>query len=217
MPPEPAADRHVPLAPVSAGAAFTTLPPAARFVLRGRAEAIQAAGARFGCPLPEQSCRAAVTGGGRAALWLGPDEWLLLAPMADGASLASALEQAMGTNPHSLVEVSHRQIAIEVSGPHALAILNAGCPLDLDPGAFPVGMCSRTVLAKSEIVLWRTAPETFHVEVARSFARYVWSFLEEASRWSAGDGPAGHEAEPQSSSSSRAAAWRRDDPSPLRD
>ncbi|MGH7080300.1 MAG: sarcosine oxidase subunit gamma [Acetobacteraceae bacterium] len=182
MPPEREAARQGPLARPSAGPLFTTLPPASRFILRGRAAAIRAAGASFGCALPEQSGRTAVLGGGRAALWLGPDEWLLLAPGAEGASLALALEEAMGADPHSLVEVSHRQIALEVFGPHAAAILNAGCPLDLDPEAFPVGMCSRTVLAKSEIVLWRTAPETFHVEIARSFARYVRGFLEEASR-----------------------------------
>ncbi|MGH7049618.1 MAG: sarcosine oxidase subunit gamma [Acetobacteraceae bacterium] len=182
MPPEHEADRHGPLARLSAGTAFTTLPPASRFVLRGRAAAIRVAGASFGGALPEQSCRAAVPGGGRAALWLGPDEWLLLAPSAEGVSLARALGEALGAYPHSLVEVSHRQIAVEVFGPHAAAVLNAGCPLDLDPEAFPVDMCSRTVLAKSEIVLWRTAPDTFHVELARSFALYVRGFLEEASR-----------------------------------
>ena len=78
--------------------------------------------------------------------------------------------------------MSRRQAGIEVDGPDAAATLNAGCPLDLDPAAFPVGMCTRTVLAKSEIVLWRTAPATFRVEVPRSFAAYAWSFLMEASR-----------------------------------
>jgi sarcosine oxidase subunit gamma len=41
-------------------------------------------------------------------------------------------------------------------------------------------MCTRTVLAKAEIVLWRTAPHVFKVEVWRSFAAYVWQFLNEA-------------------------------------
>jgi glucoamylase len=34
--------------------------------------------------------------------------------------------------------------------------------LDLDIEAFPVDMCTRTVFAKADIVLWRTAPDTFH-------------------------------------------------------
>ncbi len=163
-------------------AALTALPPVARFVLRGRPGAVEAAASAFGAPLPQLACRAVTVGEGRAALWLGPDEWLLLASPTDGPALAAALERALDGHPHSLVDVSHRQVGIEISGPDATAALNAGCPLDLDVPAFPPGMCTRTVLAKSEIVLWRTAAETFRVEVWRSFAAYVWSFLAEASR-----------------------------------
>jgi sarcosine oxidase subunit gamma len=43
-------------------------------------------------------------------------------------------------------------------------------------------MCTRTVLAKAEIVLWRTAAQSFHVEAWRSFLPYVWAFLAEAAR-----------------------------------
>jgi len=116
--------------------------------------------------------------GERAALWLGPDEQLLLG--AEGADIAAILEPVLRDLPHSLVDISHRQIALEVSGPQATLLLNAGCPLDLDPSAFPVGMCTRTVLAKAQIVLWRTSEDTFHVEVWRSFAAYVSEFLAEA-------------------------------------
>ena len=48
--------------------------------------------------------------------------------------------------------------------------------------AFPVGMCSRTVLGKAEVVLWRTAAQVFRIEVWRSFASYLTGFLEEAAR-----------------------------------
>jgi sarcosine oxidase, subunit gamma len=167
---------------LSGSVALTALPPAARYILRGRPRAIHAAGAAFGAALPQQACHAVVMQHGRAALWLGPDEWLLLALPADGPALAASLDHVMAGLPHSLVDVSHRQVAIEVAGPEAAAVLNAGCPLDLDETAFPVSMCTRTVLAKAEIVLWRVAPELFRVEVWRSFADYVWLFLEEASR-----------------------------------
>jgi sarcosine oxidase subunit gamma len=35
------------------------------------------------------------------------------------------------------------------------------------------------VLAKAEIVLWRTAPEIFHIEVWRSFLPYTQALLRE--------------------------------------
>lgn len=183
MPPDLTAAAAGPLDGMAApgGAALVALPFAWRAVLRGRPAAVEAAAA-FGAALPRQACRAVDAGGGRAALWLGPDEWLLLAPPADGPALSEALERAMAGDAHSLVDVSNRQAGIEISGPDGAVALNAGCPLDLDPEAFPVGMCTRTVLAKAEIVLWRTAPATFRVEVSRSFAAYAWSFLLEASR-----------------------------------
>jgi sarcosine oxidase subunit gamma len=43
-------------------------------------------------------------------------------------------------------------------------------------------MCTRTLFEKSEIVLWRTAPDTFHIEVWRSFAPYVTALLAEVAR-----------------------------------
>jgi sarcosine oxidase subunit gamma len=61
-------------------------------------------------------------------------------------------------------------------------VLAAGCPLDLEADAFPVHMCTRTMLAKAEIVLWRTGAEEFRLEVWRSFAAYVSQFLAEAAR-----------------------------------
>ena len=88
--------------------------------------------------------------------------------------LAPHLADTPGT-----VDVSHRQVALIVEGPQAVTMLNGACPLDLHPSAFPVGMCTRTVFAKAEIVLWRTGEQRFHLEVARSFARYVYELLRE--------------------------------------
>lgn len=170
-------DRRTPLLPMSP--ALRPLPAATRHVLRGGAEVRLAAGQALELELPSAACRA-VAAGDRAALWLGPDEWLLIAP--EDSTDSAALQAALGQRPHSLVDVSHRQLAIEVSGAHAATLLAAGCPLDLDPRAFPVGMCTRTMLAKAEVILWRTGPEVFRIEVWRSFAPYVAAFLEEAAR-----------------------------------
>lgn len=172
-------ERRAPLLATTLG--VRPLPPAARWILRGGADARAAAAAALQLPIPDEACRAAAEGG-RAALWLGPDEWLLIAPEHSGAETASALAAALAQLPHSLVDVSHRQIALELSGPRAALLLAAGCPLDLEASAFPVGMCTRTVLGKTDIVLWRTAADAFRIEVWRSFAPYLSGFLEEAAR-----------------------------------
>ena len=167
--------------PVPTTAWLKALPPAMRFILHGGAAARAAAAPVWGAAFAEQPCRAVVQNR-RATLWLGPDEYLLL-DAAGGAesetSAAEALERTLSGIPHALVDVGHRQFALQVSGPHAADILSGACPLDLDPAEFPVGMCTRTVLAKADIVLWRTRDDGFHIEVWRSFSGYVTGLLGE--------------------------------------
>ena len=150
-------------------------PDQTRYILRGRAGIHAPVAEVLGFALPTDACRATGTGE-RHALWLGPDEWLLLSPPGD--RLDKALAFAIGDVPHSVVEVSHRQVGMILDRPEAASILSVGCALDFDPAAFPVGMCTRTMLAKAEIVLWRTGPDAFHIEVWRSFAVYLWRYLE---------------------------------------
>jgi sarcosine oxidase subunit gamma len=165
--------------PIALNAASqTTLiaaPPATRLLLRG-GDAIATTGAVLGMALPTVPCRSAVSGA-RAALWLGPDEWLLIASEAETVTLETQLSTALAGVPHALVDISHRQTAVLIDGAAAATILNAGVPLDLALSAFPVGMVTRTIFEKTEIVLWRTAAESFRVEVWRSFAPYLVELL----------------------------------------
>lgn len=160
--------------------ALSPAPRTARLSLRGDAAVAQAAAGAFGAALPARP--GVASAGSRAALWLGPDEWLLVAEGEEPDALAAVLAAAIGDRPHSLVDVSQRQIGLDVAGPLAARALSAGCPLDLREAAFPVGFATRTMLAKSEIVLWRRGPNAYRVEVWRSFADYVAAFLAEAAR-----------------------------------
>jgi sarcosine oxidase subunit gamma len=135
-------------------------PPLHRAVLRATA-------APIALPAP----LTAATTGAITALWQGPDEFLLLSP----APISLDCD-----TPHSLVDISHRQRGFILTGPDAEALLSTGCPLDL--ASLPVGGTTRTLYAKADITLWRTGPDTFHLEVARSFAPYLTALLAEAAR-----------------------------------
>jgi len=176
---EPYSERQPPT--ITSSAVLRLLPPAARHVLRGAAPVLDRAGDALGLSLSMPACRASVNAT-LAALWLGPDERLLLGEDESAADTGNRIARALGDRPHSLVDVSHRQLGLAISGAHATTVLAAGCPLDLDRSSFPVGMCTRTVLGKAEIVLWRIAEEGFHLEVWRSFAAYVSGLIAEAAR-----------------------------------
>lgn len=156
------------------GAVVTPLGPMTRLSLRAGADAAPALSRALNVDLPITPL-AAVEKDGRAALWLGPDEWLVID--ANGADLMGLCSGA--TVLHSAVDVSHRNTAFEVKGALAAAAINSGCPLDLRDSAFPVGKCARTVLGKIEVIVWRTAADAFHVECWRSFSAYALGLLNE--------------------------------------
>ena len=160
-------------------ASLAVLPDAAKLVFRGRPPSLASAADAFGVELP-QSANRFNSKGNRKAYWLGPDEWLLEAVEENPTDLFSVMSQKLAAYSCSLVDVSHRSDALEVSGPESEYVLNHGCPLDLSERQFPVGMCSRTVLGKSPIVLARTERDVFCIDVWRSFSTYVWLLLDEA-------------------------------------
>jgi sarcosine oxidase subunit gamma len=169
--------------PAQAGREFSamnvklaTLPPAHRISLRAPAASVDALSGAIGLDLPQKP-KTSASKGSRTALWLGPDEWLVIDDASDPLGDCASVEAL-----HSAVGVSHRNIAISVTGPGAANTVNAGCPQDLSLGAFPVGACSRTILGKVEIVLLRTGEDAFRVECWRSFSDYVFTFLTEAAR-----------------------------------
>ncbi|HET6183348.1 MAG TPA: sarcosine oxidase subunit gamma family protein [Acetobacteraceae bacterium] len=145
-------------------AELAAVPPTGRLVLRGM-ECLA-----FGLGLPAEPCRAE----GDWALWLGPDEWLLLGAV---DALRRRVHDAALGRPFALVDVSHRQVGFVLRGADADALLNGAVPLDLSVAAFPPGMCTRTLFEKAEIVLWRQGAATWRIEVQRSFAPYVQSLL----------------------------------------
>jgi heterotetrameric sarcosine oxidase gamma subunit len=167
-----------PVARPSTSVQLAVLSGTTRLLVRAGSQAATAIGLALGVLLPTVPCRSVISRD-RAALWLGPDEWLIFAPEGASALVARAVKAA-GDHPASVIDVSYRSRIIEITGPRCAWCLNAFCALDLDLQGFPVGMCTRTLLGKAEIVLWRIAPEVFQLEVARSLVPYVWACLEQA-------------------------------------
>jgi sarcosine oxidase subunit gamma len=146
-------------------AELAVLPKFSRYSLRGDQAALTAGCAAFGVPVP--GTLHAATQDSRSALWLGPDEILLLAS-----------PEAPPPRDAWVVDISERQAALRLSGSGCETALAAGCPLDLQ--TLGVGQCTRTLLGKADIVLWRTAPLAWHIEVWRSFVSYAQALLERA-------------------------------------
>lgn len=116
-----------------------------------------------------------------SALWLGPNEWLLIAPDGKNAALCASLRQALAGTHHSVVDVSASRTIIEISGNDARTVLAKGCPLDLHASSFTAGQCAQSLLAKSQAIFQCIeARPVFRLLVRNSFAAYVAEWLLDA-------------------------------------
>ena len=131
----------------------------------------------FALPLEPNT---SATAGGVTALWLGPDEWLVVTAEGREARVAAALRQALA-GAGAVTEVGDARTVIALAGPRAREVLMKGCSLDLHATVFTPGRCAQSAVARAQAILHLVdeAPE-FELYVQRSFAEYLWRWLEDA-------------------------------------
>jgi sarcosine oxidase, subunit gamma len=146
----------------------------ARFLLRIDPQDLAAASNVWGTDLPP-TIGGLVSGFGRMATCIGPDEWCLIAPLAEQDVIENAFAELYGTTIHSLVDVGHREVGIAVEGPDAALALQASIAFEI--AAMPIGSGCRTIIDRAQIILLREGQDRFRIEVWNSFADHVWHLL----------------------------------------
>ncbi|MGX4690049.1 sarcosine oxidase subunit gamma [Streptomyces sp. JNUCC 63] len=141
-------------------------------------EAAGRIGSALGAPLPDH-CGQAAQAGPHTAVWLGPDEWLVLS-RSDGPALVAELLDALAGDPGSVVDVSANRTTLELSGPSARQVLQKGCALDLHPRSFGPGRAVSTQVGPVPVVLWQTDGTTYRLFPRSSFADYLARWLIDA-------------------------------------
>ena len=135
--------------------------------------------------LPE-GCGSVVTNGGTSVLWLGPSEFLVVAPTEAheslGGDLIAALREALGGDAGQVVDLSANRTTFELTGPRARAVLEKGNSLDLHPRVFKAGTAFSTEIANIPAILWKTGDESFRIFPRASFAEFLGRWLLDAMR-----------------------------------
>jgi sarcosine oxidase, subunit gamma len=103
-----------------------------------------------------------------SALWLGPDEWLIV-----GADPPATVPEGGG-----IVDVSAQRTTFVLSGPRGPELLAFGCALDLS--RLTIDRCAQTMLARANVVLWASDVDELRVLVRPSFARYLVAWFTDA-------------------------------------
>ncbi|MGN7149467.1 sarcosine oxidase subunit gamma [Arthrobacter sp. SAFR-179] len=152
-------------------------------VAAGSDEATRLAAVTGGLP----AASGAVAGSGdTSVLWLGPGEFLVVAPTEAheslGGGLIPALRDALGGDAGQVVDLSANRTTFELSGPRARDVLEKGNSLDLHPRVFKAGTAFSTEIANIPAILWKTGEESFRIFPRASFAEFLGRWLLDAMR-----------------------------------
>jgi sarcosine oxidase subunit gamma len=110
--------------------------------------------------------------GDRTTLWLGPDEWLVLADAEPADAVVEQLGGVLGTAHRSILDLSTNRVVLELRGDAVGEVLATDCPLDLHPRAWTPGRCAQTLVMGVPSILARHDDATWLL-VRPSFAEHV--------------------------------------------
>lgn len=128
-----------------------------------------------GQPVPE--VRKAEVEGGRGAVWMSPDELLLLVAYADAEASVAEITKALAGTHVLAVNVSDARAYLTLSGPDAREVLAKVAPVDLHPDQFVPGDFRRTRLGQVAGAFWLDTAQTFHLVCFRSVGDYLFDLL----------------------------------------
>ena len=119
--------------------------------------------------------------GGRALLWLGPDEWLAVMAAEDDGNPGAILAETLGNVHHAVADVSHSRVVIGLQGANARDVLMKGTNIDLHPRQFGPDNCVQARLGRCHMLLHQLDDEpSYDIYIHRSFAVYAWQWLSDA-------------------------------------
>lgn len=114
------------------------------------------------------------------ALWMAPDELLLLLSHAAAPEAVIALDGALAGTHFLAVNVSDARALFRLTGARVREVLARLTPADLRPDRLPHGKVRRTRLAQIPAAIWFTEDDTAHVVCFRSVAEYAFDLLSNA-------------------------------------
>ncbi|KNH16777.1 sarcosine oxidase subunit gamma [Arthrobacter sp. ZBG10] len=146
------------------------------------------AGSRIASVVGGLPARCGEVGGTERAsvLWLGPSEFLMVAPEEAhdslGGDLIGSLVAALGDAPGQVVDLSANRTTFELTGPRARAVLEKGCALDLHPRTFTAGTALNTEVGFIPVILLKSGEESYRLFPRASFADFLGRWLLDAMR-----------------------------------
>lgn len=126
--------------------------------------------------------RTSASWGELKALWLSPDQWLILCTRSKTTALLAELNAALGKIHSLAVDVSDMRSIIRLEGEGVRETLMKGSSLDLISDDYKAGTVRRMRFAEIAALLHVVEDNVIDIYVFRSYADYTWAFLLKAAR-----------------------------------
>jgi sarcosine oxidase, subunit gamma len=149
--------------------------PEHRCLVRLRVPLTEASHAAAAMHLPSEPMR--WSGSDPAAMWISPDQWLLVGEQLSVEEIVAICQARLGDILHSATDSSDALVCFVIDGSGARDLLAMGSGVDFHPSVFWPGQCVRTRIAKLAVVVRAMADERFEVFVDRSASRYFHTYL----------------------------------------
>ncbi|MDJ0822213.1 MAG: sarcosine oxidase subunit gamma family protein [Paracoccaceae bacterium] len=117
-----------------------------------------------------------------SALWMSPDELMLLCPYDAANDVAAKLTTKLAKTHALVVNVSDARASFRLQGAGLREVIAKLAPVDMAPDQFGIGEVRRTRFAQAAAAFWLTDDETAQIFCFRSVAPYMFNLLSTVSR-----------------------------------
>ena len=135
----------------------------------------------LGFELPKQP-RNSTAFGDVKAMWLSPDQWLILCARNKATELALELTNAVLKSHALVVDVCDMRSIIRLEGDRAKEVMMKACSLDFGHSECTPGYVRRVRFAEIAALFNIMDEKTIDLYVFRSYAQFAWDFLLKAAR-----------------------------------
>ncbi|XDZ65027.1 sarcosine oxidase subunit gamma [Alphaproteobacteria bacterium LSUCC0684] len=118
--------------------------------------------------------------GDRMVIWLGPDEWMIMAENGAAPSIIAECDTPEAGHV-AATDVSDAIGAVTMKGPHVRAVLAKHCGLDFHHEAFTPGMAQQSLLSHAGVTIACLKTDCFLVIGRSSFMPYIVALMQDAS------------------------------------
>jgi len=132
-----------------------------------------------GIALPE--VLQSIESGAYCARWMTPDEWLISCPNVETFDMEQSLRASVDGHL-AIVNITGGYSVMRLTGEDARNVLKKSTVYDVNPENFAPGKVVNTTLAKAQVTLRALPEDAFELIIRRSFADYVWLWLQRAGR-----------------------------------